>query len=85
MISRLVESLDPRWMQTYLTTEPVPEEQLRPFLWRFWIKTPEKGHIALFDQRRGTGPSWWTVCSSVSARRISPRFIAKSSSSNVRV
>ncbi len=50
MISRLVESLDPRWMQTYLITEPVPEEQLRPFLWRFWVKTPEKGHIALFDQ-----------------------------------
>ncbi len=50
MISRLVECLDPRWMQTYLITEPVPEEELRPFLWRFWIKIPEKGHFALFDQ-----------------------------------
>ena len=50
MISRLVECLDPRWVQTYLITEPLPEEQLRPFLWRFWIKAPEKGHIAFFDQ-----------------------------------
>jgi polyphosphate:AMP phosphotransferase len=50
MISRLVERLDPRWMQTHLITEPVLEELMRPFLWRFWIKTPEKGHMALFDQ-----------------------------------
>ncbi|MCG3197371.1 MAG: polyphosphate:AMP phosphotransferase [Candidatus Omnitrophica bacterium] len=49
-ISRLVERLDPRWVQTHLVEDPVPEELLRPFLWRFWIKTPAQGHIALFDQ-----------------------------------
>ena len=27
-----------------------PEEQMRPFLWRFWIKTPAKGRIAIFDR-----------------------------------
>ena len=23
---------------------------MHPFLWRFWIKTPEKGRIAIFDR-----------------------------------
>src|SRR5699024_3991383 len=25
------------------------EEEMHPFLWRFWTKTPEKGRIAIFD------------------------------------
>ncbi len=29
---------------------PNQEELLRPFLWRFWIKTPPKGRIAVFDR-----------------------------------
>ena len=29
--------------------EETEEEQMHPFLWRFWTKTPERGRIAIFD------------------------------------
>ena len=50
LINRLILSLDPRGFTVHPTNPPNEEEKLRPFLWRFWIKTPEKGRIALFDR-----------------------------------
>ena len=32
------------------TNAPTEEERLRPFLWRFWSKTPARGRIAVFDR-----------------------------------
>jgi polyphosphate:AMP phosphotransferase len=29
---------------------PNEEEALRPFLWRFWVHTPSRGRMAIFDQ-----------------------------------
>ncbi|NUP90329.1 MAG: phosphate--AMP phosphotransferase, partial [Candidatus Sumerlaeia bacterium] len=49
-ISLLAELLDPRGFRVHVTFEPTPEEAMRPFLWRFWTKTPAKGQIALFDR-----------------------------------
>jgi polyphosphate:AMP phosphotransferase len=50
MINELLMPLDPRGYNAYFIKEPTEEEYFRPFLWRFWTKTPEKGRIALFDQ-----------------------------------
>lgn len=50
LINRLILSLDPRGFTVHPINPPNEEEKLRPFLWRFWIKTPEKGRIALFDR-----------------------------------
>lgn len=50
MINELLMPLDPRGYNAYFIKEPTEEEYYRPFLWRFWTKTPEKGRIALFDQ-----------------------------------
>lgn len=50
LINRLLLSLDPRGFTVYPTNPPTEEENLRPFLWRFWIKTPEAGRIAVFDR-----------------------------------
>jgi polyphosphate:AMP phosphotransferase len=50
LINTLITSLDPRGFTVYSTQPAVEEERLRPFLWRFWIKTPEKGRITLFDR-----------------------------------
>jgi polyphosphate kinase 2 (PPK2 family) len=50
MINRLLISMDPRGFTVYPTNPPTEEERLRPFLWRFWIKTPERGRIAIFDR-----------------------------------
>lgn len=49
-INRLIQALDPRGFAVYATERSTEEEQMRPFLWRFWTKTPEKGRIALFDR-----------------------------------
>jgi len=49
-INRLILSLDPRGFTVYPINQPNEEEKLRPFLWRFWVKTPERGRIAFFDR-----------------------------------
>ncbi len=48
-INRLIQSLDPRGFDVYAGSRRTEEEKMRPFLWPFWIKTPEKGRIAIFD------------------------------------
>lgn len=49
-ISKLISALDPRGFCVYAINGESKDEQLRPFLWRFWTKTPEKGRIAIFDR-----------------------------------
>ncbi|MBS6196732.1 MAG: phosphate--AMP phosphotransferase [Clostridiales bacterium] len=49
-ISKLISALDPRGFSVYAINGESLDEQLRPFLWRFWTKTPEKGRIAIFDR-----------------------------------
>lgn len=50
LINRLLLSLDPRGFRVYPTNPPNEEERLRPFLWRFWVNTPEEGTLAIFDR-----------------------------------
>ncbi|MGN0252178.1 MAG: phosphate--AMP phosphotransferase [Oliverpabstia sp.] len=49
-ISKLISSLDPRGFHVHAIDGESKDENLRPFLWRFWTKTPEKGRIAIFDR-----------------------------------
>ena len=49
-INRLIENLDPRGFSVYAPSGETEEERMRPFLWRYWIKTPEGGRIAIFDK-----------------------------------
>ncbi|WP_432627607.1 phosphate--AMP phosphotransferase [Brotaphodocola sp.] len=49
-INRLIQALDPRGFDVYASSRPTEEEAMRPFLWRFWTRTPEKGRIAVFDR-----------------------------------
>ncbi|MEG0368758.1 MAG: phosphate--AMP phosphotransferase, partial [Hungatella sp.] len=49
-INRLIQSLDPRGFSVYASDQSNDEERMRPFLWRFWIKTPAKGRITIFDR-----------------------------------
>lgn len=49
-INRLIQALDPRGFDVYAGRKPTEEEVMRPFLWRFWTLTPEKGRIAIFDR-----------------------------------
>lgn len=49
-INQLIQALDPRGFTVYSTDAETKEEEMHPFLWRFWTKTPEKGRIAIFDR-----------------------------------
>ena len=49
-INKLILPLDPRGFNVYPINPPNEDEKLRPFLWRFWVRTPAKGRIAIFDR-----------------------------------
>ena len=49
-INRLMQPLDPRGFKVYPIHPPTIEEQMRPFLIRFWQKLPPRGRGAIFDQ-----------------------------------
>jgi polyphosphate:AMP phosphotransferase len=50
LINHLINPLDPRGFHVYTTRTPSEEERLRPFLWRFWNRTPARGQIVVFDR-----------------------------------
>ena len=49
-IGKLIHALDPRGFTVYSVSSETREEHMHPFLWRFWTKTPARGHIAVFDR-----------------------------------
>ena len=49
-ISTLTQRLDPRGFKLYSTQLPRTFEQARPWLWRFWLKVPNRGEMVIFDQ-----------------------------------
>ncbi len=63
-INKLILSMDPRGYVVNFTKDPTEEEAFRPPLWRFWIKTPEKGRIAIFDR------SWYHYLPGVGSVKI---------------
>ena len=50
LINKLLMCFDSRGFTVYTTRPPTEEERFRPFLWRFWTKTPERGRMAIFDR-----------------------------------
>lgn len=50
MINQLIHPLDPRGFYVYAINGESEDEQMHPFLLRFWTKIPQKGRIAIFDR-----------------------------------
>jgi AMP-polyphosphate phosphotransferase len=50
LIRRLSAEMDPRAVKVWPIAAPTPEEQARHYLYRFWIRVPEPGTIAVFDR-----------------------------------
>src|SRR5579872_1795682 len=48
-ISALTQRLDPRGFKLYPITVPRTYEQQKPWLWRFWLKLPNRGEMIIFD------------------------------------
>jgi polyphosphate kinase 2 (PPK2 family) len=49
MINKIIQPLDPRGFKVTCIASPSRDEQLRPFLWRFWRRTPSAEKMAIFD------------------------------------
>lgn len=49
-IRRATELLDPRGVHVWPIGAPLPAEQGRHYLWRFWQRLPEPGTFAVFDR-----------------------------------
>ena len=49
-ISSLTQRLDPRGFKVYSIQPPRTFEQGFPWLWRFWLKLPSSGEMAIFDR-----------------------------------
>ncbi|MDD1703180.1 MAG: polyphosphate:AMP phosphotransferase, partial [Methanoregula sp.] len=50
----VIRSLDPRGFTLHTIEQPTDNERVRPFMWRFWIRLPAKGRIAIFAR------SWYS-------------------------
>jgi len=49
-IKRVTEKLDPRGYTVHPIAAPRGEDAARHYLWRFWQRLPEAGHLAVFDR-----------------------------------
>ena len=49
-IRRLIEKLDPRGFHVWPIGAPRPDEQGRHYLYRFWVRLPMPGTVAIFDR-----------------------------------
>ena len=50
LINRVIQPLDPRGFKVTCISDPSPDERSRPFLWRFWRRTPSADRMAIFDR-----------------------------------
>jgi len=50
IINRLLPALDPRGFSVHTERALCEEERLRPWLWRYWSRTPARGRLAFFDR-----------------------------------
>ena len=48
-ISTLTQRLDPRGFKLYSVQPPRTHEQSYPWLWRFWLKVPNRGEMVILD------------------------------------
>ena len=49
-INRLIQPMDPRGFVVHAGSKVTEEERFRPFLYRYWIKTPAKGRVVIFER-----------------------------------
>ena len=48
-IATLTERLDPRGFKLHAIRAPRTYQKQRPWLWRFWVRIPSYGEMAIFD------------------------------------
>ena len=43
VLGEVINTIDPRFFKVWASTKPTEEELRKPFLWKYFIKTPEQG------------------------------------------
>ncbi len=49
VLGEVINTIDPRFFKVWASAVPTEEERRKPFLWKYFIKTPEQGKFAFFD------------------------------------
>lgn len=71
-IQLLTERLDARGFKVHPIGEPTTEERLRPWMYRFWVRLPKRGTMAIFDR------SWYgRVLRDAHEERVSAREVER--------
>lgn len=50
MINKMIKPLDPRGFKVYSMEKSTQNDRMHPYFWRYFIKTPPKGRIHIFDR-----------------------------------
>ena len=50
LINRMIQPLDPRGFKVHSIQKATQEEELHPYMWRFWNKIPSRGRMYIFDR-----------------------------------
>lgn len=50
LLNRILRPLDPRGFKVYDVSNPAQDEQMRPYLWPFWVRTPTRGQIVFMNR-----------------------------------
>jgi AMP-polyphosphate phosphotransferase len=50
MVNYITQNLEPRVFRLHMILAPRTNERTMPWLWRFWVKLPNYGEMAIFDQ-----------------------------------
>jgi len=50
LLNKLIQALDPRGLTVYPMNNATEEDKLHPYLWRYWVRIPQRGRVAIFDQ-----------------------------------
>jgi polyphosphate:AMP phosphotransferase len=74
IISKLIESLDPRGFKVYTIGEISADEKRYPRMKRFWAKIPEYGKISIFDRSWYRDVSITKVEQKISRKELNDRF-----------
>jgi AMP-polyphosphate phosphotransferase len=75
----IVRAIDPRGFDLHPTGKPTEIEQAHHLLWRFFIRTPEKGRIAIFAR------SWYSRALAEDISGLDLKQSVKNATSSIRV
>ena len=75
----IVRAIDPRGFDLHATGKPTEIEQAHHLLWRFFIRTPEKGRIAIFAR------SWYSRALAEEVSGLDPKQAVKNATQSIRV